>query len=184
MMLGFLSQDDTPAHLMVTYNELKELKSLVTDRFAKVKKDLNAVKRIFARYDERQLKCKRAPLKKEAHLFEALCVFDPTQIDDLLTEELNAVEAEIAKSKAGARERLREQLAALVVEIDDGRVCELAAAINAKFEAEIRRKIKAEVRKEVENKLHKKIEAEYAAKINEAKVKIAEEAKIEAQKPL
>jgi hypothetical protein len=102
-ILGFLGQDDTADHLMVTQSELKQLKSLVTDRFQKVNKDLNAVKRIFARFEDRQLKGKQPPLKKGARFFEALCVFDPAQIYELLNEEINAVEVEIAKSKASAR---------------------------------------------------------------------------------
>ena len=69
-----------------------------------------------------------------ARFFQAsLCVFDLAQIDELLTEKIDAIEAKIAKSKACARERLREHLAALDKEIDDGKLYEFVAAKHAKF---------------------------------------------------
>ncbi len=42
-------------------------------------------------------------------------------------EDISKVEAEIAKWKESSRERLRDRLAGLFIEIDDGAVCEKAA---------------------------------------------------------
>ena len=99
-------------------------------------------------------------LNKGAVFFQNLCTFDSYELKKELDDEIAFVEAQIAKSKAGSIERQRQKLAELIQEVDNGKIWELGAIKNAKFEAEIRKKFKEELRKE--------IEAEYAAKIAEA----------------
>lgn len=74
-------------------------------------------------------------------------------------EDISKAEAEIAKWKESSRERLRDRLAGLFIEIEDGVVCEKAAKLHDKVEAEIRTRL----------------DAEYQKKLAEAKIKIEAE---------
>ena len=69
---------------------------------------------------------------------------------EALNDEIKAVEAQIALAKAGSMDRQREKLAELLQEVDDGKIWQMGAKKNAKFEADIRAKLKAELLKEIE----------------------------------
>ncbi len=99
-----------------------------------------------------------------------MCCFDPSKLKKTIDDEIEIVEAQIAEAKASSKERNREKLAELMLELEDGKILELGAKKHAKFEAELRAKVKAELRKE--------FETEYAAKIAEAMEKMAAETKI------
>ncbi len=115
---------------------------------------------MFASHDERQGKSKQQKLSKGAAYFQNMCSFDAKELKKALDEEIAGIEAQIATAKAGSKQRQMEKLSELVLQVEDGKILELAAKKHAKFEAEIRNKIKAEVRKEVEAELRKEVEAE------------------------
>ena len=119
---------------------------------------------MFAQHDERQGKAKMQKLVKGAAFFQNLCKFYPNDMKKKLADEIAAIEAQIEKAKADSKQRQLEKLAEVVLDFENGKLSELAAKKNAKYEAELIRKIKAEVRRE--------IESEAELKISEAKAKI------------
>ncbi len=125
-MLGFLRQDDTPSHLIERLLDLKTTRASAGDRLGKVVKDLTVVGRIFSGHEKRQKKANRPGLTKGAQYLENLCRFDVESVLKPVNEDISKVEAEIAKWKASSRERLRDRLIALFIEIDDGAVYQQA----------------------------------------------------------
>ena len=56
---SFLKQDGTSKKLLETLSALQKVRTVVNDRLLKVDKDLDFIRKIFGRHDERQQKAKR-----------------------------------------------------------------------------------------------------------------------------
>jgi hypothetical protein len=56
---SFLKQDGTPKKLLETLSDLQKVRTVVNDRLLKVDKDLDFIRKIFGRHNERQQKAKR-----------------------------------------------------------------------------------------------------------------------------
>ena len=72
----------------------------MNDRLLKVDKDLNFIRKLFGRHNERQQKTKREKLSKGVDFFHNLCTFDPAKLKKEIDDEIVAVEAKIAEAKA------------------------------------------------------------------------------------
>jgi hypothetical protein len=66
---SFINQDETPRNLVDTLEALMNIKKVVNDRILKVDKDLDFIKKIFRRHDEKQSKTKKPKLAKGAAHF-------------------------------------------------------------------------------------------------------------------
>ena len=77
----------------------------MNDRLLKVDKDLDFIRKLFARHDERQGKAKRDKLAKGLAFLQSLCTFDPYELKKTIEEEIAAIEAKIVESKAGSKQR-------------------------------------------------------------------------------
>ncbi len=51
---SFLKQDGTPKNLLETLSDLQKVRSCVNDRLLKVDKDLDFIRKLFGRHEERQ----------------------------------------------------------------------------------------------------------------------------------
>ncbi len=66
---SFINNNDPPKKLLETLSSLTKIRSVVDDRLLKVDRDLDFIRNIFARHDERQGKGKRQKLTKGVAFF-------------------------------------------------------------------------------------------------------------------
>jgi len=74
----------------------------VNERLLKVDKDLDFLRKLFSRYDERQQKAKRDKLSKGVDFFNYLCKFYQAKLKKAIDDEIAAVKAKIAEAKASS----------------------------------------------------------------------------------
>jgi hypothetical protein len=66
---SFINQDETPRNLVDTLEALMNIKKVVNDRILKIDKDVDFIKKIFGRHDEKQSKTQKPKLAKGAAHF-------------------------------------------------------------------------------------------------------------------
>jgi hypothetical protein len=66
---SFLKQDDIPKNLVETLASLFNIRMVVNDRIMKVNKDLDFIRNMFGRHDEKQEKAKKQKFSKGSAYF-------------------------------------------------------------------------------------------------------------------
>ncbi len=77
----FMEQDDTDPELTKHLEDLKRIKAEVGDRMANAVKELNTVKNIFKRFENRQRGKNGKQLSKSTKFYESLCAIDTLKMN-------------------------------------------------------------------------------------------------------
>jgi hypothetical protein len=80
-----VNPDDISRKLFDSLYTFTKMRASVNDRLFKVERDLNVVRKIFVRDNERQGKAKQQKLARYAAFFHKLCTFDSKELKKRLT---------------------------------------------------------------------------------------------------
>lgn len=101
----FLNNNEAAAPLIETETAVNATTKVAKESLKRVQEELNNIKSILAKHNERQQQANRPGLSKGAEFFEALCKFDATKLIAALNHEDVIANAAVTLFKADCRKR-------------------------------------------------------------------------------